>query len=122
MILGLQVIALIFALIMIYFAYLHYRRGEINGLEILFWLMAWIGAIFMAIFPGIFRAFSASIAINRAFDLAMIGGFILITPLVYIAYIRTKRIERKLEELIREEAKRELKLKIKSDLVKTGKK
>lgn len=109
MILGLQVIALIFALIMIYFAYLHYRRGEINGLEILFWVLSWMGAIFIAIFPGIFRVFSASIAINRAFDLAMIGGFILITPLVYMAYVRTKRIEKKLEELVREEAKKELK-------------
>lgn len=121
MILGLQVIALIFSLIMIYFAYLHFRRGEINGLEIIFWFAAWIGAIFMALFPEIFRSFSARIAISRAFDLAMIGGFILITPIVYMAYVRTKRLERKLEELIREEAKRELKVKTKSDLLKTGK-
>src|SRR3989344_7712217 len=104
MILGLQVIALVFSLIMIYFAYLHYRRGEINGLEILFWLMVWTGAIFIAIFPEVFRAFSATIAINRAFDLAMIGAFILIIPTVYISYVRTKRIERKIEELVRKES------------------
>lgn len=109
MILGLQLIAVIFSLIMIYFAYLHFRRSEINGLEILFWFIAWIGAMFMAIFPEIFRAFSARIAISRAFDLAMVGAFILVIPLVYMAYIRTKRLERKLEELIREDAKRGLK-------------
>lgn len=111
MILGLQVIALIFSLIMIYFAYLHYRRGEMNGLEILLWATAWIGAIFIAIFPEIFRAFSATIAISRAFDLAMIGAFMLVIPIVYMAYVKTKRLERKLEELIREEAKRKLKVK-----------
>lgn len=109
MILGLQIIAIIFALIMIYFAYLHYRRGEMNGLEVLLWVTAWTGAIFIAIFPEIFRAFSATIAISRAFDLAMIGGFILVVPLVYMAYIRTRRIEKKLEELVREEAKKGLK-------------
>lgn len=109
MILGLQIIGLVFALIMIYFAYLHYRRGEINSLEILFWLIAWIGAIFIAIFPASFRAFSATIAITRAFDLAMIGGFILVIPLVYMAYVRTKRTERRLEELIREETKKVIK-------------
>lgn len=109
MILGLQIIALIFSLIMIYFAYLHYRRGEINGLEILFWFIAWIGAIFMALFPGVFRVFSATIAISRAFDLAMIGGFILVIPIVYSVYIRTRRIEKKLEELVREEAKKQVK-------------
>lgn len=109
MILGLQVIALIFALIMIYFAYLHYRRGEINGLEILFWLLAWISAIFIAIFPEAFRAFSATIAISRAFDLAMIGAFILIIPIVYVSYVRTKRMERKIEELIRENTLKDMK-------------
>lgn len=109
MILGLQVIALIFSLIMIYFAYLHYRRGEINGLEMLFWLLAWMGAIFIALFPEIFRVFSSTIAISRAFDLAMIGGFMLVIPLVYIAYIRTRRIEKKLEELIRKDALKDIK-------------
>lgn len=109
MILGLQVIAVIFSLVMIYFAYLHYRRGEINGVEILFWFVAWIVAILMAFFPAIFRAFSATIAISRAFDLAMIGGFILVIPVTYAAYIRTKRLEKKLEEIIRESALKNLK-------------
>lgn len=109
MILGLQIIAVIFALIMIYVAYLHYRRNEINGLEMLFWLSAWTSAVFIALFPEIFRVFSATIAISRAFDLAMIGGFLLITPIVYMAYIRTKRIEKKLEELVRGVAKKEFK-------------
>lgn len=104
MIAGLQIIALIFALIMIYFSYLHYRRGEMNGMEILFWIAAWLGAIFIAIFPEIFRTFSATIAISRAFDLAMIGGFILIIPVTYIAYIRTKRLEKKFEEFIRQDS------------------
>lgn len=104
MILGLQIVALVFALIMIYFAYLHYRRGEIGGFEILFWVAAWIGAIVIAVFPEIFRAFSATIAISRTFDLAMIGGFILVIPLTYFAYIRTKRLEKKFEEFIRDES------------------
>lgn len=108
MILGLQVIALVFSLVMIYFAYLHYRRNEINDLEILFWFIAWVGAIFIALFPETFRAFSATIAISRAFDLAMIGGFILVIPLVYISYIRTRKIEKKLEDVIRKDALRDL--------------
>lgn len=108
MILGLQIIALIFALIMIYFAYLHYRRGEINGLEILFWIGSWMGAIFIAVFPEIFRIFSATIAISRAFDLAMIGAFILIIPLIYISYVRTKRLEKKFEKFIRQNTLKEI--------------
>lgn len=104
MILGLQIISLIFVLIMLYFAYLHYRRGEINGVEMLFWLISWIGAVIIIIFPEVFKMFSQTIAISRAFDLAVLGGFILIIPMVYIAYIKTKRIEKKIEKMIREDA------------------
>lgn len=109
MILGLQLIALIFALIMIYFAYLHYRKGTINGLEILFWLIIWSGAIFIVLFPNIVKTFSETIAISRAFDLAVIGGFILVITIVVSSYMRTKNLEKKLEELVREVAIKELK-------------
>ena len=104
MILGLQIIALIFALIMVYFAYVHYRKGDINGIEMLFWLIAWLGAIFIILLPEVFTAFARTIAVTRSFDLAVIGGFILVIPLVYLSYIRTKKLEKKIEEMIRAES------------------
>ena len=104
MILGLQAIAIIFALIMIYFAYVHYRKGDINGIEISFWLVAWTGAVLIIIFPEVFSLFARTIAISRAFDLAVIGGFILVIPMVYLSYIKTRKLERKLEEFVRAEA------------------
>lgn len=108
MILGLQIIALIFSLIMIYFAYLHYRRGEINGVEMLFWLISWIGAMLIVLFPEIFRTFAKAIFVSRAFDLAVLGGFILIIPIVYLAYVRSKKVEKKLEQLVREIALKDI--------------
>lgn len=104
MILGLQVIAMFFSLIMIYIAYLHYRRGEINGLESIFWFGSWLGAILIVLFPSLFKTFSETIAVSRAFDLAVLGGFILVIPLVYLSYIRTKKMEKKFEKYIRDEA------------------
>ncbi len=104
MILGLQLIALIFVLIMLYLGYMHYRRGEINGMEILSWIIIWSGAIFIIAFPSIFSVFSGTIAISRAFDLAVLGGFVLVIPLVYLSYVRSKKIEKKIEELVRKEA------------------
>ncbi|OGE19389.1 hypothetical protein A3D83_04885 [Candidatus Daviesbacteria bacterium RIFCSPHIGHO2_02_FULL_41_10] len=104
MILGLQVIAIIFALIMIYFAYLHYSRGELNGLEILAWLLIWIVTIGIIIFPEVLQTFAKSMAIARVFDFMVIGGFVFVIPIVYLSYIRTKRTEKKLEGLVRSEA------------------
>lgn len=104
MILGLQIVAIIFALIMIYFAYLHYSRGELNGIEILSWIVIWVVTIFIVIFPELLRTFAQTFAISRVFDLMVIGGFILVITVVYKAYVRIKRIEKKLEEYIRTDA------------------
>lgn len=111
MILGLQVIAIIFSLIMIYFAYLHYSRGELNGLEVLAWLVIWIVTIGIIIFPEVLQTFARSIAIARVFDLMVIGGFIFVIPIIYLSYIRTKRIEKKIEDLVRKEALKTVKIK-----------
>lgn len=113
MILGLQIIALLFVLVMFYFTYLHFRRKELNLIEAIGMLIAWSGAVLIILMPRLFSAFSQSIAISRAFDLAVIGGFIFVFPLVYLAYIRTRRLERKIEKYIRNEALTRAKIELK---------
>ncbi len=109
MILGVQIIAIIFSLIMIYFAYLHYSRGELNGIEVLLWYIIWIVTIGIIIFPEFLQTFAKSIAIARVFDLMVIGGFVFVIPIVYLSYIKTKRMERKIEKIVREEALKNIK-------------
>lgn len=104
MILGIQIIGIIFALIMIYFAYLHYSRGELSVKENISWWIIWVGAIIIIIFPDILRDFSQKILITRVFDLMVIGGFILVITLSINVYIKNKKIEKKLEDLIRKDA------------------
>lgn len=109
MIIGLQLAAIIFALIMIYFAYLHYSRGELNGIEILSWLLIWVVTICIVVFPELLKTFAQTFAISRVFDLMVVGGFIIVISIVYMAYVRTKRLEKKLEDYVREEALSEVK-------------
>lgn len=109
MILGLQVIVIIFALIMVYFAYLHYSRGELNGVEILSWYIIWIVTIGIVIFPEILQTFAHTFAISRVFDLMIIGGFVLVISIISMSYIKTRRLEKKLEEYVRNETLKELK-------------
>ena len=101
---ALQIIALVFILIMFYFTYLHFRRKEISILEIIILTLVWIAAALITIFPETFGTLSHKFDIVRTFDLAVIGGFIFVIPLVYLSYTRTKRLEKKLEEYIRKEA------------------
>lgn len=104
MIIGLQIIALLFAFSMVYFAILHYKRGEINATEIISWLIMWAIAIVVIIFPELLRSFASTFLVTRVFDLMVIGGFILVISIVSVAYVRTKKLEKKLEELVRKEA------------------
>ena len=104
MILGLQITAVIFALVMIYLAIIHYKKGELNGVEIFSWVAIWCVTIFAVVFPEILRVYARSFAITRLFDLLVLGGFVLIIFMVASAYVRTRRLEKKLEELVRKEA------------------
>lgn len=101
MILGLQIIAVFFALVMIYLALLNYKRGELNGMEIFSWLVIWSFAIFVTVFPELLRTFAKTFLVTRVFDLMVIGGFIVVISMVSIAYVKSRKTEKKLDELVR---------------------
>lgn len=104
MILGLQIIAIIFAFMMIYFALLHRRRGELDKTEIISWVVIWALTIFVVVFPELLRNFAKTLFITRLFDLMVVGGFILVISMVAKTYLSTRKMEKKLEDLVRKEA------------------
>lgn len=104
MILGLQIIAILFSFLMIYLALLNYKRRELNGIEIVSWVCIWSVVIFITIFPELIRTFAQTFAVSRVFDLMVVGAFILVIFMVSVAYVRTKRVESKLENLIRKDS------------------
>jgi len=106
-IIGLQIVAIFFALAMIYFAILNYKRRELSGIEILSWLVVWAFVIFVAAFPEFLRTFAKAFFLSRVFDLMVVGGFIVVLSIASISYMRTKRMEKKFEELVRKTALKE---------------
>lgn len=104
MIIGLQIIALLFAFSMVYFAVLHYKRKEISRTEIISWGLMWGLAIIVIVFPELLQSFAKTFLVTRVFDLMVIGGFILTISMVATAYVRTKKLEKKLEDMVRREA------------------
>jgi hypothetical protein len=104
MIIGLQVTAILFALSMMYFALHSYKRGELTKMEMGSWLTIWALVMVVVAFPELLRTFASTFLVTRVFDLMVIGGFILVISVVASAYIRTKKLEKKLEDLVRREA------------------
>jgi hypothetical protein len=98
---------------MIYLALIHYKKGQLNGVEILSWITIWTVAIFIVSFPEILRTYASTFLVTRIFDMMVLGGFILVISLVSAAYLKSKRNEKKLEELIRKLALKDIKKKSK---------
>jgi len=107
--LGIQLTAIIFSLIMIYFATINYRKGEINRMEILSWVIIWVGAILIVIFPDLIRPFSSTFLITRILDLMVMGGFILVISMTLKNYLSVRKLEKIIEKLIRDDAIRNAK-------------
>lgn len=85
-------------------ALLHYKKGSLSGLEITIWLIIWLAVILSVIFPEILRTYAEAFAVSRLFDLLVVGAFILVIAMVSSSYVRTKRMEKRVEDLVRKEA------------------
>lgn len=109
MILGLQIIGILFSLIMVYFALLHYKKGHLNGMEISSWIIIWVLVIFVVIFPEVVRIYANSFAVSRVLDLLIAGAFVVVFVMVSSAYIRVSQLEKRIEELVRKLALKEKK-------------
>lgn len=101
---GIQIVAILFGLWMVYFTFLHFRRGEFTLLEVVVWQLLWIGLIVVVISPRsvdfILRAFS----INRTFDLVVVVGIVILFGIAFRNYVLLRRLEKKLELTTRQEA------------------
>ncbi|MBI4453312.1 DUF2304 domain-containing protein [Candidatus Woesearchaeota archaeon] len=101
-ILGIQILGLLFSLIMLYFTFLHYKRKEYPVETFLFWIVLWIGFIFMVIFPtSMDFVIKDVLKFGRRLDFFIIGGFIFLIALVYYNYVTVKSIRIKVEKVIR---------------------
>lgn len=105
---GIQIVAIIFALWMIYFSYLHWRRNEFNKLEFIFWQILWLGLIVVVIFPGCANFILKTFSISRTFDLVVIVGIVVLFAISFRNYVIISRLDKKIEKLVRIESLKEI--------------
>ena len=105
--LQLQIICVLFALSMIYWSHLNYRRSTIRLYELVFWVLAWVTFATVVVLPQSTTVFLEKLQINRTMDLLMIVGLMFVWVLVFTNYLENRRMRRKLQELVRELAIRD---------------
>lgn len=104
---GLQLVAIIFALWMLYFSYLHYRRHEFTRLEFFLWEILWLGLVVVVVLPHSVQFLLKAFSITRTFDLVVVVAIVILFGVTFRNYVLQKRQAKKLEELIRHLALKE---------------
>lgn len=102
--LGVQLIAVMFALFMAYVAYWHYKQRNISTSEIIFWLGIWLVFIYFALFPRVLDPILARLYIARAFDLLTVISFMILAYLGFQNHVGVKDLQRRIEQLVRDSA------------------
>ena len=101
MILGVQLIGILFALIMIYFTFLYFKRKQYGTRGFVVWLIIWLGFLVLVTFPQSVYGIMEALHIERTVDFFVIGGFLVFSVILFHLYILTKEMQHKLEELVR---------------------
>ncbi len=100
----LQFISLLFGLFMIYMARIHLMKQHIQAAEFYGWTIVWIIFIFLAIFPQSISGVAQTLKITRVFDLLVILAMMALVYLTFNNRIHCRKIERKMEKIIRKNA------------------
>lgn len=107
-ILGVQIIAILFAIFMVYVAFLHWKRKDIDGGEIFFWVILWLGFIVITLFPDLLQIITKKLFFTRVMDFLMVAAFMILAFLGFQNHVSNRRMERKIEELVRKEATKDV--------------
>ncbi len=101
MVLGIQIIGILFGVFMLYYTFLYYKRKEFRQLEFGFWVVLWGVLIAMAIWPNSLDFLVKKVlSLSRPLDFFMIVGFLFIVFLAYFNYISSKKINHKIDRII----------------------
>ena len=109
MILGIQIIGILFAVFMLYLTFLHRKRKEFNSKEYAFWAVLWVLFVIIALFPNILDPFTKSLSLNRTMDLLILLGFVFLIGLTFHNYYLLRKSQRKIENIVRRMAYKEVK-------------
>lgn len=105
-----QFLGVIFGSAMLYFTFVKYKRKELTNMELFAWFSGWIVIIIVAIVPSSLDFFIEPLNFYRRLDFFVVLGFFVLLGLGFYNYSVSKKIERKMEVLVRKEAMEEEKL------------
>ena len=108
--LGIQVFAVIFALLMLYLTYFYYRRKDLNLNDLLVWFVVWVVFLFGVLFPQGLDFFMHQVFnVVSVIQLFTIFGFMFFSIVIFYLYKTVRKNQRQIEKLVKNVAIKEVK-------------
>lgn len=102
MVLGVQIVGMLFGAFMAYYSFLHFKRKEFNTGILVFWLFVWLGVVIVSIIPKVLDPIAQTLNFVRVMDFLMVVGFMFLVGVAFYTFSITKKTEKKVEDLVRE--------------------
>jgi hypothetical protein len=99
---GIQIVAAVFAVAMMYQAYLNFRRDDLSLGGFGFWSLIWVGLLAVSLLPGFFQNFITVAHVARLLDLVTILGLLALTGISYRLYITVRGLQKTIATLVRQ--------------------
>ncbi len=107
MVLGIQILGILFGLFMIYITFISGKRREFTTKEGGFWIFVWVIFIFIALFPNSLDFIVRGVLkLQRPLDFFIIAGFMFMIGSIFYTYTIVRKNQKKLEEIVRNMAYR----------------
>lgn len=100
----LQAISIVFGLFMLYVVRIHKRKKHIEAFEYGLWISVWVIFLFLTLFPQTMQGMTEQLHIARVFDLLVVLSLMVIVYLTFLNRISYKKLEKKLESIVRKNA------------------
>ncbi len=105
MVLGIQILGILFGLFMIYITFLSGKRREFTTKEGGFWIVVWVLFVLVALFPNSLDFFIKGVLkLQRPLDFFIITGFMFMIGSIFYTYTIVRKNQKKLEEIVRKMA------------------
>ncbi|RLE38559.1 hypothetical protein DRJ17_03540 [Candidatus Woesearchaeota archaeon] len=101
MVLGIQIIGFVFAVAMIYFTYLYFRRRQFDMKDFIIWLIVWILLVIAVLIPSTVNIFLESLGIVSAIQLFAITGVLFLLAVVFFLHKSVRTQQKKLNKIVK---------------------
>lgn len=104
MLLGIQLIGILFGFFMLYLTFLYLKKNTYTYKEWISWSGIWIIFLFLSVFPQFLDPLLVPLHLYRAMDFFISVGFMLSIMIIFYAYSVMRTNQKKIEAITREVA------------------